>query len=83
MNKCVCNRYSDNIYLSVSILPSASKTDESRGGESWKRQLELAITWNRVDLAKTEIFTEQSMWKVGLIQTTVPVGKKDLDLNFI
>ncbi|XP_023193351.1 transient receptor potential cation channel subfamily M member 2 isoform X1 [Xiphophorus maculatus] len=52
--------------LDVAILKAllkASKTDESRGGESWKRQLELAITWNRVDLAKTEIFTEQSMWK--------------------
>ncbi|XP_054888328.1 transient receptor potential cation channel subfamily M member 2-like isoform X2 [Poeciliopsis prolifica] len=52
--------------LDVAILKAllkASRTDESQGGESWKRQLALAITWNRVDLAKTEIFTEQSIWK--------------------
>uniref|UniRef100_A0A3Q3R2C2 TRPM-like domain-containing protein n=1 Tax=Monopterus albus TaxID=43700 RepID=A0A3Q3R2C2_MONAL len=29
----------------------------------WKSQLELAIAWNRVDLAKTEIFTEESQWE--------------------
>lgn len=35
------------------------------GAENWKRQLELAIAWNRVDIAKTEIFTEESQWRVG------------------
>jgi len=45
---------------------SASRNSETLGMESWKRQLELAITWNRVDLAETEIFTEESQWKVGL-----------------
>uniref|UniRef100_A0A3Q1J6J4 Transient receptor potential cation channel, subfamily M, member 2 n=1 Tax=Anabas testudineus TaxID=64144 RepID=A0A3Q1J6J4_ANATE len=39
------------------------KTSESLGVEYWKRQLELAIAWNRVDIAKTEIFTEESQWK--------------------
>lgn len=45
---------------------SASRTSKSLGAEHWKRQLELAIAWNRVDIAKTEIFTEESQWKVGL-----------------
>uniref|UniRef100_A0A3Q3VTW1 Uncharacterized protein n=1 Tax=Mola mola TaxID=94237 RepID=A0A3Q3VTW1_MOLML len=42
---------------------SASKTNESLGIDCWKRQLELAIAWNRVDIAETEIFTEESQWK--------------------
>lgn len=46
---------------------SASKTSEALGSESWKRQLELAIAWNRVDIAKTEIFSEESHWKVSKI----------------
>ena len=44
---------------------SASRASESLGIECWKRQLELAIAWNRVDIAETEIFTEESQWKVG------------------
>uniref|UniRef100_A0A3Q2YLD3 Transient receptor potential cation channel, subfamily M, member 2 n=1 Tax=Hippocampus comes TaxID=109280 RepID=A0A3Q2YLD3_HIPCM len=31
--------------------------------EGWRRQLELAIVWNRVDIAATEIFTDESQWK--------------------
>uniref|UniRef100_A0A3P9H183 Transient receptor potential cation channel, subfamily M, member 2 n=1 Tax=Oryzias latipes TaxID=8090 RepID=A0A3P9H183_ORYLA len=30
--------------------------------DCWKTQLELAVAWNRVDIAKTEIFTEDSLW---------------------
>ncbi|XP_021180116.2 transient receptor potential cation channel subfamily M member 2 isoform X1 [Fundulus heteroclitus] len=52
--------------MDVAILQAllkASKTGESRGAQSLRRQLELAIAWNRVDLAETEIFTEESQWK--------------------
>uniref|UniRef100_A0A3B4X489 Transient receptor potential cation channel, subfamily M, member 2 n=1 Tax=Seriola lalandi dorsalis TaxID=1841481 RepID=A0A3B4X489_SERLL len=51
------------LLISYYILNSASRTSESLGIESWKRQLELAIAWNRVDIAETEIFTEESQWK--------------------
>ncbi|XP_076026118.1 transient receptor potential cation channel subfamily M member 2-like [Genypterus blacodes] len=46
----------------LQALLKASRTSESPGGE-WKRQLELAIAWNRADIAETEIFTEESQWK--------------------
>ncbi|XP_047456105.1 transient receptor potential cation channel subfamily M member 2 [Mugil cephalus] len=52
--------------VDVAILQALLKTSRinaSQGIESWKRQLELAIAWNRVDLAETEIFTEESQWK--------------------
>ncbi|KAM4731283.1 transient receptor potential cation channel subfamily M member 2 [Anableps anableps] len=55
-----------DVDVDVAILQAllkASRTGESRGAESWRRQLELAIAWNRVDLAETEIFTEESQWK--------------------
>lgn len=29
-----------------------------------ERQLQLAVAWNRVDIAESEIFTEESKWKV-------------------
>ncbi|GAA6230191.1 transient receptor potential cation channel subfamily M member 2 isoform X2 [Lates japonicus] len=47
----------------LQALLKASRTSESLGIECWKRQLELAIAWNRVDIAETEIFTEESQWK--------------------
>uniref|UniRef100_A0A8D0CLW4 Transient receptor potential cation channel, subfamily M, member 2 n=1 Tax=Sander lucioperca TaxID=283035 RepID=A0A8D0CLW4_SANLU len=47
----------------LQALLKASRSSESLGIECWKRQLELAIAWNRVDIAETEIFTEESQWK--------------------
>ncbi|XP_075334645.1 transient receptor potential cation channel subfamily M member 2-like [Odontesthes bonariensis] len=52
--------------MDVAILKAllkASRSNETQGIESWRRQLELAIAWNRVDIAETEIFTEESQWK--------------------
>uniref|UniRef100_A0AAX7V6J8 Transient receptor potential cation channel subfamily M member 2 n=1 Tax=Astatotilapia calliptera TaxID=8154 RepID=A0AAX7V6J8_ASTCA len=52
--------------LDVAILQAllkASRSSEFLEVECWNRQLELAITWNRVDIAETEIFTEESQWK--------------------
>ncbi|XP_028993467.1 transient receptor potential cation channel subfamily M member 2 isoform X2 [Betta splendens] len=47
----------------LQALLKASRSSECLGAEHWKRQLELAIAWNRVDIAETEIFTEESQWK--------------------
>ncbi|KAM9347244.1 transient receptor potential cation channel subfamily M member 2 [Symphorus nematophorus] len=55
--------HSDVDVAILQALLKASRTSESLGIESWKRQLELAIAWNRVDIAETEIFTEESQWK--------------------
>uniref|UniRef100_A0A667XU22 Transient receptor potential cation channel, subfamily M, member 2 n=1 Tax=Myripristis murdjan TaxID=586833 RepID=A0A667XU22_9TELE len=44
-------------------LSISSRNSESLGRESWQTQLELAIAWNRADIAETEIFTEESQWK--------------------
>ncbi len=44
---------------------SAFRSDEHAGRQSWERQLELAVAWNRVDIAESEIFTEESQWTVG------------------
>ncbi|XP_053732121.1 LOW QUALITY PROTEIN: transient receptor potential cation channel subfamily M member 2-like [Synchiropus splendidus] len=43
-------------------LFKASRYNEPQGAEVWKRQLELAIAWNQVDIAKNEIFTEENQW---------------------
>ncbi|XP_062313277.1 transient receptor potential cation channel subfamily M member 2 isoform X2 [Osmerus eperlanus] len=52
--------------LDVAILQAllkASRTCEPPGGAGWAGQLELAVAWNRVDIAESEIFTENSQWK--------------------
>ncbi|RVE58090.1 hypothetical protein OJAV_G00205850 [Oryzias javanicus] len=46
----------------LKALLKASRSSEILTLDCWKIQLELAIAWNRVDIAKTEIFTEESLW---------------------
>ncbi|XP_053733768.1 transient receptor potential cation channel subfamily M member 2-like [Synchiropus splendidus] len=46
----------------LQALFKASRYNEPQGAEVWKRQLELAIAWNQVDIAKNEIFTEENQW---------------------
>ncbi|XP_032424081.1 transient receptor potential cation channel subfamily M member 2-like isoform X1 [Xiphophorus hellerii] len=59
-------RKDDQGVLDVAILDAllkAFKTTTSQEDMSWKKHLELAITWNRVDSAETKIFTEEKIWK--------------------
>ncbi|XP_030642340.1 transient receptor potential cation channel subfamily M member 2-like [Chanos chanos] len=52
--------------VDVAILQAflkASRSSESFGEQSWVQQLELAVAWNRVDIARSEIFTEVNQWK--------------------
>ncbi|XP_067459474.1 transient receptor potential cation channel subfamily M member 2-like isoform X1 [Thunnus thynnus] len=49
--------------VDVAILQALLKASRTCESVAWKRQLELAIAWNRVDIAKTEIFTEESQWE--------------------
>uniref|UniRef100_A0A3P9LM50 Transient receptor potential cation channel, subfamily M, member 2 n=1 Tax=Oryzias latipes TaxID=8090 RepID=A0A3P9LM50_ORYLA len=46
----------------LKALLKASRSSETLTLDCWKTQLELAVAWNRVDIAKTEIFTEDSLW---------------------
>uniref|UniRef100_A0A3B3UHT0 Transient receptor potential cation channel, subfamily M, member 2 n=1 Tax=Poecilia latipinna TaxID=48699 RepID=A0A3B3UHT0_9TELE len=68
--------------LDVAILDAlfkASKTSESQEDNSWKKQLKLAIDWNRVNSAETEIFTEDRQWTSSDLHwamTSALVGNK-------
>ncbi|XP_062389614.1 transient receptor potential cation channel subfamily M member 2-like [Sardina pilchardus] len=55
-----------NSDVDVAILKAflkASRSEENAGQRGWERQLELAVAWNRVDVAKSEIFTEEKHWQ--------------------
>ncbi|KAG9349264.1 hypothetical protein JZ751_027707 [Albula glossodonta] len=47
------------------FINASSRNNNSQGRENWEQQLELAVAWNRVDIAKSEIFTEESQWQSG------------------
>ncbi|XP_041117862.1 transient receptor potential cation channel subfamily M member 2-like isoform X2 [Polyodon spathula] len=52
--------------MDVAILQAllkASKSLDNQGKENWDHQLKLAVAWNRVDIAKSEIFTDDKQWK--------------------
>ena len=48
------------------LLPTASRSLDHFGHENWDHQLKLAVAWNRVDIAQSEIFTDERQWKVRL-----------------
>ncbi|XP_019480571.1 PREDICTED: transient receptor potential cation channel subfamily M member 2 isoform X3 [Hipposideros armiger] len=52
--------------VDVAILQALLKASRSRahfGHENWDHQLKLAVAWNRVDIARSEIFTDERQWK--------------------
>ncbi|KAM9804599.1 transient receptor potential cation channel subfamily M member 2-like [Neosynchiropus ocellatus] len=78
--------HSDMDVAILQALFKASRYNESLGMKVWKRQLELAIAWNRVDIAKTEIFTEESQWKSSELHSAMVsalVGNKPQFVNLL
>ncbi|XP_053732117.1 transient receptor potential cation channel subfamily M member 2-like isoform X1 [Synchiropus splendidus] len=78
--------HSDMDVAILQALFKASRHNESLGTKVWKRQLELAIAWNRVDIAKTEIFTEESQWKSSDLHSAMVsalVGNKPQFVNLL
>ncbi|NWU97559.1 TRPM2 protein, partial [Upupa epops] len=52
--------------VDVAILQAlfkASRNQDHFGRENWDHQLKLAVAWNRVDIARSEIFTDDNEWK--------------------
>lgn len=52
--------------MDVAILQAllkASHNANHNGQENWDHQLKLAVSWNRPEIAETQIFTEDWMWK--------------------
>uniref|UniRef100_A0A8C6NBL5 Transient receptor potential cation channel subfamily M member 2 n=1 Tax=Melopsittacus undulatus TaxID=13146 RepID=A0A8C6NBL5_MELUD len=52
--------------VDVAILQAlfkASRNQDNFGRENWDYQLRLAVAWNRVDIARSEIFTDDHEWK--------------------
>ncbi|CAI9175994.1 unnamed protein product [Rangifer tarandus platyrhynchus] len=47
----------------LQALLKASRSLDHYGHENWDHQLKLAVTWNRVDIAQSEIFTDERQWK--------------------
>ncbi|KAM6064667.1 transient receptor potential cation channel subfamily M member 2 isoform 2-T3 [Theristicus caerulescens] len=53
--------------VDVAILQAlfkASRNQDHFGRENLDHQLKLAVAWNRVDIARSEIFTDDYEWKV-------------------
>ncbi|XP_017907435.1 PREDICTED: transient receptor potential cation channel subfamily M member 2 [Capra hircus] len=47
----------------LQALLKASRSLDHFGHENWDHQLKLAVAWNRVDIAQSEIFTDERQWK--------------------
>ncbi|XP_074859743.1 transient receptor potential cation channel subfamily M member 2 [Carettochelys insculpta] len=47
----------------LQALLKAARSHDRSGRENWDHQLKLAVAWNRVDIARSEIFTDDHEWK--------------------
>ncbi|KAM6225119.1 transient receptor potential cation channel subfamily M member 2 isoform 2-T2 [Rhynchocyon petersi] len=47
----------------LQALLKASRNHDQFCHENWDHQLKLAVAWNRVDIALSEIFTDERQWK--------------------
>ncbi|OXB58661.1 hypothetical protein ASZ78_003628 [Callipepla squamata] len=63
--------------VDVAILQAlfkASRNQDHFGRENWDHQLKLAVAWNRVDIARSEIFTDDYEWKPEQSTSRDPAG---------
>lgn len=51
----------DSTDIDVAILKALLKAKQS----NYKAQLSLALTWDRIDIARDHIFTEDKIWEVN------------------
>uniref|UniRef100_A0A6I8SSM0 Transient receptor potential cation channel, subfamily M, member 2 n=1 Tax=Xenopus tropicalis TaxID=8364 RepID=A0A6I8SSM0_XENTR len=63
----------------LQALLKASLSHDQQGHENWDHQLKLAVAWNRVDIARSEIFTDELQWKpsdLHPLMTAALIGNK-------
>ncbi|XP_069615725.1 transient receptor potential cation channel subfamily M member 2-like [Ranitomeya imitator] len=63
--------------MDVAILHAllkASHSTDRYGQENFDHQLKLAVTWNRPDIAETQIFTEDWTWKPSDLYPSLTVS---------
>lgn len=59
----------------LGFSPAASRSHDHFGHENWDHQLKLAVAWNRVDIARSEIFTDERQWKVWPLRPALGVTR--------
>lgn len=59
----------------LGFSPAASRSHDHFGHENWDHQLKLAVAWNRVDIARSEIFTDERQWKVWPLGAALGAGE--------
>ncbi|XP_066542683.1 transient receptor potential cation channel subfamily M member 2-like [Hoplias malabaricus] len=72
--------------LDVAILKSflkASQSSDSVDKQNREKQLELALAWNRVDIAESEIFKDESQWKSSDLHQTMFSALVDHKAEFV
>ncbi|XP_066433176.1 transient receptor potential cation channel subfamily M member 2 [Eleutherodactylus coqui] len=72
--------------IDVAILQAllkASLIHDQQGHENWDHQLKLAVAWNRVDIARSEIFTDDHQWKPSELHSVMTAALIDNKPAFV
>ncbi|XP_053312744.1 transient receptor potential cation channel subfamily M member 2-like [Spea bombifrons] len=72
--------------MDVAILQAllkASRSTDHYGQENWDHQLKLAVSWNRPDIAETQIFTDDWSWKPADLHPSLMISLIDNKPSFV
>ncbi|XP_078512418.1 transient receptor potential cation channel subfamily M member 2 [Lissotriton helveticus] len=72
--------------MDVAILQALLKAShrlDHHGHENWDYQLKLAVSWNRVDIAKSDIFTDDKQWKPSDLYPVMTIALIDNKPDFV
>ncbi|XP_078514884.1 transient receptor potential cation channel subfamily M member 2-like [Lissotriton helveticus] len=72
--------------VDVAILQALLKASQSldhEGNENWDYQLKLAVSWNRLDIAKSDIFNSERNWKPEDLYPVLTVALIENKPNFV
>ncbi|XP_076461799.1 transient receptor potential cation channel subfamily M member 8-like [Babylonia areolata] len=69
--------------LDVAILSVLTKAETTAGAKHRLNQLELALTWNRADIAQSEIFREDVNWDSSELYQIMTKALKEDKMSFV
>ncbi|XP_069495749.1 transient receptor potential cation channel subfamily M member 2-like [Ambystoma mexicanum] len=71
-----------DVAILQALLKASARLDH-HGHENWDYQLKLAVSWNRVDIAKSDIFTDDKQWKPSDLYPVMTIALIDNKPDFV
>ena len=80
----ICRPINGNAEIDVAILKAFLKSTKVKEGKNkYETQLMFALTWNRIDIARSFIFTDENKEKIGSLDSCMYKALKTDRVEFV